>query len=53
MANFIIKNDGRKNRENQILKEFGCNPAAASKEQMEKAEYIAEKTKELQKKWRD
>ena len=53
MANFITKNDERKNREEQILKEFGCNPNTASKEQREKAEYIAEKTRELQKNWRD
>lgn len=48
----IIKDEDRINRENQILREFGCNPATASKEDIEKAEYIAEKTKELQNNWR-
>lgn len=48
----IIKGEERKARENQILKEFGCNPNGATKEQREKAEYIAEKTMEIQKNWR-
>lgn len=48
----IVKNDERKARENQILKEFGCNPSQATKEQREQAEYIAEKSNEIQKNWR-
>lgn len=47
MPNFVIKRSDRKERENQILKEFGCDPRSASKEDREKAEYIAEKTMEL------
>lgn len=47
MPNFVIKRGDRKERENQILKEFGCNPNNASKEDREKAEYIAEKAMQL------
>ena len=53
MAHVIIKDDDRRRREEQILKEFGCNPSTATKEDREKAEYIAAKTMELQKNWRD
>ena len=53
MANFIIKDDERKQREAQILRDFGHTSSTATKEQLEKAEYIAEKTMELQKNWRD
>lgn len=53
MANFIVKNEDRQKREEQILKEFGCNPSTATKEDREKAEYIAEKTIELHKNWRE
>ena len=53
MVHVIIKDDDRKQREEQILKEFGCNPNSATKEDREKAEYIAEKVNELKKNWRD
>jgi len=53
MANFIVKNEDRQKREEQILKDFGYNPNAATKEEREKAEYIAEKVNELKKNWRD
>lgn len=52
MANVIIRSDERRQREEQILKDFGYNPNAA-KEEREKAEYIAEKVNELKKNWRD
>lgn len=48
----IIKDEDRINRENQILREFGCNPATATKEDIEKAEYIAEEARKLKKNWR-
>lgn len=53
MAYYVSKSDERKERENKILRDFGCNANTATKEQREKAEYIAEKTRELQKNWRD
>lgn len=53
MANVIVKNDERKRREQQILRDFGHNSNTASKEAKEKAEYIAEKTMEIKKNWRD
>lgn len=52
MANFIIKNDERRQRERQILRDFGYG-SSANKETKEKAEYIAEKVNELKKNWRD
>lgn len=53
MANFIVKNEDRQKRGEQILRDFGRNPNGATKEDREKAEYIAAKTMELQKNWRD
>ena len=53
MANVIIRSDERRQREEQILKDFGYNPNAATKEKREKAEYIAEKVNELKKNWRE
>lgn len=53
MAHVIIKDDDRRRREEQILRDFGRNPNGATKEDREKAEYIAEKTIELQKNWRE
>jgi len=53
MANFIVKNNERKQRENQILRDFGHNSKTATKEAREKAEYIAQKTMEIKKNWRD
>ncbi|MFU0784485.1 MAG: Transcriptional regulator [Thermoanaerobacterium thermosaccharolyticum] len=53
MANFIVKNNERKQRENQILRDFGYNSKTATKEAREKAEYIAQKTMEIKKNWRD
>lgn len=46
MANIIIKSDERKDRERQILKDFGHDPSRAGKEQRELAEHIAEKCHE-------
>jgi hypothetical protein len=51
MANVILKSDDRKQRERQILKDFGYSSNTASKEAREKAEYIAEKTMEIKKSW--
>lgn len=53
MANVIIKSDDRKQRQKQILRDFGRNSQTATKEEREKAEYIAEKVNELKKNWRD
>lgn len=53
MVHVIIKNDERKRREQQILRDFGYSSNTASKEAREKAEYIAEKVNELKKNWRD
>ncbi|ABR48707.1 hypothetical protein Amet_2555 [Alkaliphilus metalliredigens QYMF] len=52
MSNFIVKNNERKQRQEQILKDFGQNSNTASKEAKEKAEYIAEKTMEIKRNWR-
>jgi len=53
MANVIIRSEDRKQREEQILRDFGRNSQTASKEDRERAEYIAEKTKEMTRNWRD
>ena len=47
MANVIIKSERRKQREAQILRDFGHNSRAASRETREQAEYVAEKTREV------
>lgn len=46
MANVIIKSEGRRRREAQILRDFGHNPRMASRGTRERAEYVAEKTRE-------
>lgn len=52
MANVIIKSDERKQREAQVLRDFGKNAGTATKADREKAAYIAEKTREITKNWR-
>lgn len=53
MANVIIKSDDRRRRQKQILRDFGRNSQTATKEDRERAEYIAEKVSEMKKNWRD
>lgn len=52
MANVMIKSEERKQRELQILRDFGRNSQTATKSDREKAAYIAEKTREMTKNWR-
>lgn len=52
MANYTRNSEGRKARTNKILNDFGYSANTATKEQREKAEHIAEKTNEMQRKWR-
>lgn len=47
MANVIIKDSERQQRESEILRDFGHSPENASREMREHAEYVAEKTKEV------
>ena len=46
MANVIIKNDERRNRERKILNDLGSGFKNASKQEREYAACIAEKTHE-------
>lgn len=50
MVNIIIKDDERRERHEQILKDFGHNPQTADREAREQAEIIAEKCHEAVKK---
>lgn len=43
MANVIIKDDSRRERQEQILRDFGRSPEQAGQEAREQAELIAEK----------
>lgn len=52
MANIIIKDDARHERQNQILKDFGHDPRTASAAEREQAEHIAEKCNEAMQKGR-
>lgn len=46
MANVIIHSDERKSRENQTLRDYGIDPARASKEQRDMADCVSCKTDE-------
>ena len=48
--NIIIKGDDRRERQEQILKDFGHNPKTAGIEAREQAEIIAEQCNEAIKK---
>lgn len=48
--NFIIKDDERRERQEQILKDFGHDPQTADRETREQAEIIAETCQEAVKK---
>lgn len=52
MANVIIKDDERRARQQQILKDFGHDPQRANSEAREQAEIIAERCHEVMKKGR-
>lgn len=53
MANIIIKDSDRQERQNQILRDFGHNPQTANAAAREQAEHIAEKCYEAMKKGRN
>lgn len=44
----MTKSDERKQREEKVLKDFGYNLSTASKEIREHAQYVAEKSYEVQ-----
>ncbi len=52
MANIIIKDDARQERQKQILKDFGHDPRTTSAAVREQAEHIAEKCYEAMQKGR-
>ncbi len=50
MANVIIRDDKRRARQEQILRDFGCSAKESGQEAREQAELIAEKCYEAVKK---
>ena len=50
MANVIIRDSERREREEKVLRDFGMPSENASKEMREHAEHVAEKSWELAKK---
>ena len=50
MANIIIKDDARQERQSKILRDFGYDPSTAPSAAKEQAEHIAEKCNEAMQK---